>query len=90
MNRVIHFFIATMLITGFAFSQTIRKLDIPAGATDLADPPYKRYQYLKPEGIDVQKSEVDLSFHGKVTSEVIELDYFDFDPSDYGLVVGSS
>ena len=81
MNRVIHFFIAMTLIAGFAFSQTIRKLDIPAGATDLADPPYKRYQHLRQGGVDMETIELDLSVEWEIIDGVIELDSTDYQSS---------
>ena len=39
-----------LLLPVVVYSQTIRKLDLPAGATDLIDPPQKRFQHLIEEG----------------------------------------
>ena len=39
-----------LLLPVLVYSQKIQQLDLPAGATDLIDPPYKRFQHLIEEG----------------------------------------
>ena len=73
-----------LLLPGILYSQTIQQLDLPAGATDLIDPPYKRFQHLIEEGNittrnivrhrDRTELNIDYSFSGEVISTEVDIE----------------
>jgi len=73
-----------LLLPVVVYSQTIRKLDLPAGATDLIDPPQKRFQHLIEEGNmttrnifrhrDRTELNIDYSFSGEVISAEVDIE----------------
>lgn len=73
-----------LLLPVLVYSQKIQQLDLPAGATDLIDPPYKRFQHLIEEGNittrnivrhrDRTELKIDYSFSGEVISAEVDIE----------------
>jgi hypothetical protein len=73
-----------LILPVVVYSQTIRKLDLPAGATDLIDPPQIRFQHLIEEGNKTTRNivrhrvrtelNIDYSFSGEVISAEVDIE----------------